>query len=106
MSGAIKRTTTKEEVTRRLRDQIASGDLAPGEKLNLKVISESFGISMTPVREAFEQLAAEGLLKADAFKGARVASLSAEEYQEIYTQLWAGLRHQIASELRRRQAPG
>jgi DNA-binding GntR family transcriptional regulator len=88
--GPIKRRTAKQEVTVRLRERIASGDLEPGTKLNLKATALQLGVSMTPVREAFEQLSAEGLVKADAFKGARVAPLSAEEYQEIFL-LRAGL---------------
>lgn len=96
----IKRRTAKEEVTVRLRELISAGDLEPGEKLNLREISEQLGVSMTPVREAFEQLAAEGLLRLDAFKGARVAPLTAEEYQEIFLMRWRleGLAHRLGSE--------
>jgi DNA-binding GntR family transcriptional regulator len=99
-SGPITRRTAKEEVTLRLRERIAAGDLEPGQKMNLREISEELGVSMTPVREAFEQLSAEGLLRSDAFKGARVAPLSAEEYQEIFLMRSAmeGLVHRLGSE--------
>ena len=96
----IKRRTAKEQVTVRLREQIAVGDLEPGARLSLRSVSEAFGVSMTPVREAFETLAAEGLLKIDAFRGARVSSLSADEYEEIYL-VRAGLEalaHRLGAE--------
>lgn len=84
--GKIKRQTAKDEVLQRLREMISTGQFKPGEKLNLKVVSEMFGVSMTPVREAFEQLTADGMLVSDAFRGVRVSRLSPDEYEEIYLQ--------------------
>ena len=80
----VKRGTAKQYVVEHLRDQITTGALEPGKKLSLKGISEGFDVSMTPVREAFEQLAVEGLVRIDAYKGARVTELSADEYEEIF----------------------
>ena len=60
------------------------GELAGGEKLNPSDIAERYGVSQTPAREALQLLATEGLVRNDAFRGARVAELSAEEYEELY----------------------
>ena len=45
-----------------LRDQIVSTSLAPGASLSEVRIAELYGVSRTPVREAFKRLADDGLL--------------------------------------------
>ena len=49
-------------VTRRLREDILSGTLAPASKLVEREIAEDLGVSRVPVREALKTLAAEGLV--------------------------------------------
>ncbi|MCI6285866.1 MAG: GntR family transcriptional regulator [Acidaminococcus fermentans] len=39
-----------------------SGEYKSGQELSLTAIAEQLGISRTPVREAFQTLAAEGLI--------------------------------------------
>ena len=99
-SGVISRGTAKELVVARLREQIVSGELPPGEHLNLRVLTEQLGVSMTPIREAIEQLIAEGLIRSDRYKGAWVTELSAEEYQEVYLSRirLEGLAHRLGAE--------
>ncbi len=47
---------------RDLRERIVSTALRPGEALSEVRLGESYGVSRTPVREAFKRLAEEGLL--------------------------------------------
>jgi DNA-binding GntR family transcriptional regulator len=54
--------TRKEAVLRQLRDEIISGRLKPGAQIKDAEIAARFGMSITPVREAIAQLAAEGLI--------------------------------------------
>lgn len=54
--------TRKEAVLRRLRDEIISGRLKPGAVIKDAEIAARLGVSITPVREAIAQLAAEGLI--------------------------------------------
>lgn len=49
-------------VTRRLREDILAGVLAPASKLVEREIADEFGVSRVPVREALKTLAAEGLV--------------------------------------------
>ena len=51
-----------DRVYRSLRSQIMHGELLPGAALTLRGIGESFGVSMTPAREAARRLVAEGAL--------------------------------------------
>ena len=66
------RNTTAKMVAGMLRDQIQDGGLAPGTRLRQNEIAERFGVSTTPVREAFAQLQAEGLVRIDPHRGAVV----------------------------------
>lgn len=79
-----RRSTSRDYVAAELRQAIVRGELAGGEKLNPSEIAERYGVSQTPAREALQLLASEGLVRNDAFRGARVAELSAEEYEELY----------------------
>jgi DNA-binding GntR family transcriptional regulator len=54
--------TRVQHVLHELRTRIMDGVLAPGTRLLLKPIAESFGCSEIPVREAFRSLESEGLI--------------------------------------------
>ncbi len=47
---------------RDLRDRIVSGALAPGEAVSESRVAEGYGVSRTPIREAFKKLAEDGFL--------------------------------------------
>lgn len=47
---------------RDLRERIVSGALAPGEAVSESRIAEGYGVSRTPIREAFKKLAEDGFL--------------------------------------------
>jgi len=66
-----------------IRARIASGEIQGGTKLRASHLSESMGVSRTPLREALVQLEAEGLLVRER-SGYRVRSFSiAEVYAAI-----------------------
>jgi DNA-binding GntR family transcriptional regulator len=67
-----------------LRDAITSGDLTEGQVLRQEDIARMFNVSRIPVRQAFVSLEAQGLLVTQRYRGAVVASLSAQEILEIY----------------------
>lgn len=79
-----RRPTSRDFVAAELRQAIVRGDLVGGEKLNPAEIAERYGVSQTPAREALQLLASEGLVRNDAFRGARVAEMSVDEYEELY----------------------
>ena len=78
------RNTTAKVVAGMLRDQIQQGGLAPGIRLRQNEIAERFGVSTTPVREAFAQLQAEGLVRIDPHRGAVVFRPTVEDLLEYY----------------------
>lgn len=78
------RDTTAKVVAERLRDEIQDGTLKPGTRLRQNEVALSFGVSTTPVREAFAQLQAEGLVRIDPHRGAVVFHPTTEDLVEFY----------------------
>ena len=77
-------TTTRSNVVTRLREEILSGRVPHGTRLRQAEVAARFGISTTPVREAFRELATLGLVEIQAHRGAVVHRLSSQERTQIY----------------------
>jgi len=76
--------TLREKILETIREAILKGTLKPGEKVAEPELAERFGISRTPIREAFRQLESEGYLTVIPRKGAVVTALSEQDVQEFY----------------------
>ncbi len=72
-----------DTVTGHLRDAILSGELSDGERIIERDVAERLGVSRGPVRDAFRQLEAEGLIVSTPRRGSRVASLTPDDGLEI-----------------------
>lgn len=70
----------REIAYERLKDAIRHADLQPGEPLPESRLSRLLGISRTPVREALQQLAQEGLVQ---IIPGRVVTVAAHSVQEV-----------------------
>ena len=94
----IPRKALHEEAVHRLRDLIVQGELAPGARLNERVLCEKLGISRTPLREAIKLLAAEGLVDLLPNRGALVAALDTGRLAETLQVMGAleGLAGELA----------
>jgi len=73
-----------EKLKLKLEQEVLSFNLKPGERLDETKLAEKYGTSRTPVREALRLLAAEGLVKIQAHRGAVVARLSITELVEMF----------------------
>ena len=67
-----------------LEQDIVTGTLRPGERLDEQGLAARFGVSRTPIREALMQLATAGLVTLQPRRGAFVASLSLKEIVERF----------------------
>lgn len=67
----------------RVRQDIINGRLAPGSRLRLKDLAESYGAGVIPLREALSRLAATGFVSSAEQKGFSVGRISAEEIRDI-----------------------
>jgi DNA-binding GntR family transcriptional regulator len=93
----LNRPALAVELTDRLRGLIMEGELKPGEKIPERQLTERYGVSRTPVREAVKVLAAEGLVVLVQNRGAVVSKLTVAELEEVFPVL-AGLEG-VAGEL-------
>lgn len=82
--GADKRTMASL-LEARVRQDIINGRLAPGSKLRLKELAESYDAGVIPLREALSRLAATGFVVATEQKGFSVGRISAKEIRDITT---------------------
>ena len=78
------RGSTVARIEAALRDDIAAGALAPGERLDEVRLSARFGVSRTPVREALSRLAAQGILVPGEKRGVRVAEYARDELAKVF----------------------
>lgn len=76
--------TLRERIVDFIKDAVVSGRLKPGERVPEQEIAESFGISRTPIREAFRQLESEGFISVIARKGAVVSPITDKDVSEFY----------------------
>ena len=96
---ATDRRPLHQEVTERLRRLITEGRLAPGARLNERVLCEQLGVSRTPLREAFKVLAAERLIELSPNRGASVVALSRADVEQLFELMGAleGLSGELAA---------
>jgi DNA-binding GntR family transcriptional regulator len=68
---------------RRLRASILTAECPPGSKLRLEALQERYGLSSSPLREALNRLAAEGLVEVEERRGFRVKPVSIDELNDL-----------------------
>ncbi len=71
-------------ITSALEVDILAGKLRPGDRLDEEGIGHRFGVSRTPVREAFKHLASAGLIELKPHTGAFVARLTISSVVEMF----------------------
>lgn len=74
----------QSRVISELRRRIISGEVAADEALSELTLAEEFGVSRTPVREAFKQLQTEGLVEIRPRVGTFVTTPSRREITELF----------------------
>jgi len=72
------------QVYERIRDDIVSLRLKPGEALSVNDLAAQFGTSRSPVREAIIRLANEGLIEIFPQSGTRVSPIRMSDVREVY----------------------
>ena len=80
----IKLLPARERVASALRKAIISKQINEGEVITLESTAQQLGVSVTPVREAFQILARDGLIDLKQNKGAAVLGLNETTIREHY----------------------
>jgi DNA-binding GntR family transcriptional regulator len=90
-SGASTVPTTEEPVRTlaalvhgRLRADLVRGRLRPGDRLRFNVLRRSYGVGLSPLREALSRLAADGLVSLQGQRGFQVAPVSLADLRDVY----------------------
>ncbi|MFD6892587.1 GntR family transcriptional regulator [Streptomyces sp. NPDC059957] len=79
----VVRHSVRGQVLDALRGALVAGELAPGEIYSGPALGERFGVSATPVREAMQQLALEGVVECLPNRGFRVLTRTPGELAEL-----------------------
>ena len=77
-------TSVHRAVYDRIRSDILRGRIPGGARLHQSELARAFGVSITPVREALRDLAAEGLVDLTTYSGAVSHKPTIEELDQIY----------------------
>ena len=93
----IENTPLSERISTLLKDAIIEGHFKSGEEIVLTAIAEQYGVSRTPVREAFQQLAKDGFLTLRMNKSSIVVGID-EHFLRNHYEIRAVLEAQAASD--------
>src|SRR6476659_2219649 len=74
--------TVGDDGYRRIRADILLGRLRPGQKLKLDGLKESYGVSVSTLREILSRLTSERLVLAEGRRGVEVAPVSCDNVKE------------------------
>ncbi len=87
-----KEESLTEAAVTAIRDRILDLTLAPGERIDEKILMERFGLSRTPTREAVNRLATEGLIDMRPNRGAYVHPLDLDHISKLFDAYVVGER--------------
>src|SRR3977135_4223357 len=81
---ALQRHSLHDQLVAKLREMILNSELRPGSALPEKMLCESFGVSRTPLREAFKVLASEGLIELRPHRTPQIAPIDPDEIAAVF----------------------
>lgn len=82
---SLSRARVSEGVTAYLRDVILSGQMHAGDPLRVEHLAAELDVSVTPIRESFVELLAEGLVERETRRGYSVARLTRSDIEDLFT---------------------
>jgi len=82
--GVVRPETLTEQAYQKLEESIVTLVLAPGSVLSEQALAADFAIGRTPIREALQRLAIEGLVDHMPNRGMFVSDITAGGVQQIY----------------------
>jgi DNA-binding GntR family transcriptional regulator len=82
-------TTIRAQAASELRQRVLTGQFRPGDRLDLDLLTEEFGISRTPLREALLELSYEGLVTVTPRSGITVVGITPQDAVDSFAILAA-----------------
>jgi DNA-binding GntR family transcriptional regulator len=80
----LPRSRASDSVFEILRENILGRGFRPGDRLDVRALADQLGVSATPVKDAINRLAAEGLVEIRPRSGTFVAGLAADAVAETF----------------------
>jgi len=80
----IDHTALSDKVYEALKKKILERELKPGDKVQVDEVAHQLGVSRTPVKDALNRLALEGLIDKVARRGTFVSTMSAQDVDELF----------------------
>jgi DNA-binding GntR family transcriptional regulator len=80
----LERTRASDSVFDVLRESILTRVFSPGDRLDVKALAEQLGVSPTPVKDAINRLASEGLIDVRPRSGTFVAEITPDAVGETF----------------------
>jgi DNA-binding GntR family transcriptional regulator len=80
----LERMSLHDQLVAKVREMIVDGELGAGAPLPERMLCETFGVSRTPLREAFKILAAEGLIELRPHRTPVVTPIDRDAIAEIF----------------------
>jgi DNA-binding GntR family transcriptional regulator len=81
--AASERVTLGQRAFAAMREMLISGRLSPGDKVSLRSMAETLGVSMQPVREAVARLVADEALEVLPNRAVRVPVMTLARFREL-----------------------
>ena len=104
MNELIRQRSLAEHIVEDLERKIITRVLKPGERIIEESLCKTFGVSRSPVREAFQILESQGFVVREPRKGISVAEITPQEAVDIY-RIRAGLEGLAMALAVRNQTP-
>jgi DNA-binding GntR family transcriptional regulator len=83
-NDTIQRVSVVDNVTVLLRRALLTGEIKPGERINVAELERTFGVSHIPIREAVRRLETEGLIVALPQRAAVAAGVDLDDLGGLY----------------------
>lgn len=83
-AAPLRRASTVDQLAAALRTRILDGDLDAGRRLVERELCEGLDVARHTLRSALRQLEAEGLVRIEPNRGARVAQLDPDELADLF----------------------
>jgi DNA-binding GntR family transcriptional regulator len=80
----IAKDLRKHDIADRLRSEIVSGSLAPGEQISERTWAQKFSVAQASIREAINILERDGFVTKESGRSARVVNLSETDVVQLY----------------------
>ncbi len=80
----LERMSLHDQLVAKVREMIVDGELQAGTALPERMLCETFGVSRTPLREAFKVLASEGLIELRSHRTPLITPINRAEIANIF----------------------